>query len=298
MVRQEAFSTVQVDLVPGASLRGTVVDDGGRTIPGVTVSVGNPRKWKGHVTGTSVETDADGRFEMHSLNSGDADVLLDAYDQMGGGATVCRVALLPGQVSECTLKLLRRDTIVVTVVDENSRPVPEAICSADEGDLGYWSAVSDGAGRLRAGVSGPAVRLHLSKTGYCSGTVCMNVKDRRESTVVLRREEPATAIVRGSVRSSVGTGVADHGEMSLVSHDMDVWHQASVSQSGAFEFLPVPPGRYSLVLTGQGSPGICLGPVLLEAGQTWDVGEQPASRRWPPLGEFCAARRAATQCSR
>ncbi|MCY3971198.1 MAG: carboxypeptidase regulatory-like domain-containing protein [Acidobacteria bacterium] len=131
-VRVDQADPVLIELRPGASIHGRVLDNGGNGVGGVPVRLeieldyrkdGDPRLWDAVDTFPSQVTDRDGRFRFNGLAAGtwSAEASREAE-----GAKLDGIELIPGGERGIELVLRTRDRLTVIVATEFGEPVAGA----------------------------------------------------------------------------------------------------------------------------------------------------------------------------
>jgi len=130
--RVDQADPVLIELKPGASLHGRVLDSGANGVAGVPVRLeieldyrndGDSRLWDAVDTFSSQVTDEDGRFSFADLAAG----TWSAEARKGAeGAKLDGIELTPGGEREIELVLRTRDRLTVIVVTEFGEPVADA----------------------------------------------------------------------------------------------------------------------------------------------------------------------------
>ncbi|MCY3926658.1 MAG: carboxypeptidase regulatory-like domain-containing protein [Acidobacteria bacterium] len=131
-VRVDRDDPVVIELQPGASIDGRVLDHGGNGVSGVSVRLriefdfsrrSDPRLWDAVDGFPSRVTDQHGRFRFNGLAAG----TWSAEASRGAeGAKLDGIELIPGGGREIELPLRTRDRLIVTVVTEVGEPVADA----------------------------------------------------------------------------------------------------------------------------------------------------------------------------
>ncbi len=156
-VRVDSADPVRIELQPGASVAGRVLDNGGNGAAGIPVrlrierdyrSGGNPRLWTGAETFPRRVTDQDGRFRFDRIAAG----TWSAEARKGTeGAKLDKIELIPGAEREIELVLQTRDRLTVIVTTAVGEPVANAQTTTSPPDHPATPTAA------RTGRSGPAM---------------------------------------------------------------------------------------------------------------------------------------------
>jgi protocatechuate 3,4-dioxygenase beta subunit len=175
---------VRVEMEPGATLTGRVVDEGGRGVPGVDVEAA------GAEAEDTAWTNAlgDGTFRVDGLGAGP--YTLVAGSALAGFAV--RGGIVPGE-EPVTLRLEPAGRIAVRVLREDGRPVKDAYPSV--------RAVGGLHVELMGLASGPTNESGVSELPAPAGTVEVEVRDQAatgRATVTVRPREtvPLDVVVK------------------------------------------------------------------------------------------------------
>ena len=259
-VRAGNDEPIVIELVPGASLGGRVLDNGGNDVAGIPVRLaierdyragGDPRLWKGTDMFPQGVTDAEGRFRFESLVPGTWSAEAKHREE---GAKLEAIELASGEMREIELILGTPDQLTVIVTTALGEPVADAVVRVQaEGEAmpgGYGR--TDGSGRTEVDISpGPAV------------VSVEHEKLRDESRQVqltpganeLRVELHPGAEISGSVRSYDGAPLALATVEAVTEFSFDTdFHQANTvsDEGGAFRITGLEPGRYILTARAPG----------------------------------------------
>lgn len=259
-VRIDRDDPVLIELQPGASIDGRVLDNGGNGVGGVPVrlriefdlsSMSDPRLWDAVDGFPSQVTDQQGRFRFDGLAAG----TWSAEASKGAeGAELDGIELIPGGEREIELLLRTRDRLIVTVVTEIGEPVADAYIRVETPGERFptGSGRTDGSGRDVIDIDPGLATVKVSH-----GTL------RDESRQV--RFDPGDNELRfqlrpglelsGTVRSHDGAPLALATVEADTEYSRDAEsHQTNTvsDQSGAFRITGLEPRRY--ILTAR-SPG-------------------------------------------
>ena len=275
-VRVDRDDPVLIELQPGASIDGRVLDHGRNGVGGVPVRLriefdfsrrSDPRLWDAVDGVPSQVTDQHGRFRFDGLAAG----AWSAEASKGAeGAKLDGIELIPGGEREIELLLRARDLLIVTVVTEVGEPVADAHIHVETpGErlpTGYGR--TDGSGRDVIDIDPGLATVKVSH-----GTL------RDESRQVrldsgdneLRFQLRPGLELSGTVRSYNGAplALATVEADTEYSRDVESHRTNTVSdQSGAFRITGLEPRRY--ILTAR-SPGYADG----GPDEPVEIGDQP-----------------------
>lgn len=172
-----------------AELVVTVVDEGGRPLPGASVRVFAMRDEKAYFAGDR-RADLGGRAPFNDLPRGEAWVLV--YD--GGRARASTRVVLDRGAHDIKLVLRPAKALDVVVVDESGGPVEGAELRVATGDPLPYLAFTDAEGRARIDRLGPAPYLVTAKalgyddtarTGVVPGSAPLRLKLERLGALVV-----------------------------------------------------------------------------------------------------------------
>ena len=232
---------VEVRLALGRAIRGRVVDDAGKGVPGARVRAvlaDTPSYHAESDAEAEASSVADGTFRLEGL--GDAQYRLSA-DEVPDPLFAESVAAAGG-AENVTIALRRGNSVALTIVDWNDRPVPGAtveILLIERTSDGSWSVrghrtdlETDHAGKIRDLTLDPKLDLHLSVQPPSDRDDLMSLPegtwDRSKTRVVLGRAYRVTGTVRdekGNPTASLSEGEPNRRGLSI-----------RVRPSGASEF--------------------------------------------------------------
>ena len=259
-VRTNNDDPVLLELKPGASLTGRVLDGGGNEVAGTVVSLriefdylagGDPQLWDAADTFPRRRTDAEGRFRFEGLMAG----TWSAEAKRGtDGAKLDQIELAPGAEREIELLLQARDRLTVIVTTSAGEPVANAeirIQSAGERIPGGYGR-TDGSGRSEMDITaGPVtVKVTHQKLRDESREVQLEPGDNE-----LRLELRPGAEITGTVRSYDGARLAQATVAAETEYEFGAEsHRTNTvsDQNGAFRVTGLEPRRY--IVTAR-SPG-------------------------------------------
>ncbi len=259
-VRVDHADPVLIELRPGASIAGRVLDNGGNGVAGVPVylwfevdysSDVDPRLWDAVDTLPEQVTDRDGRFRFDGLAAG----TWSAEATKGAeGAKLDGIELIPGGERGIELVLRTRDRLIVTVVTEVGEPVAEAQIDVEAPGEPFSTSYgeTDGSGRAVIDITPETVTVTVSHEAL-----------RDESRQV--RLEPGDNQVRfelrrglelsGTVRSYQGAPLSLATVAAETDYSSDVeWHGTNTvsDRNGAFRLTGLEPRPYILTARAPG----------------------------------------------
>jgi protocatechuate 3,4-dioxygenase beta subunit len=204
---------VDIVLLPGSSLSGTVRDAQGRPVANAVVRVDGGDRRAGP-TGPVVGTDADGRFEVTGLGAGEHRVV--ARHPSFAPAWVGGVSLEKGADATIDVVLHAGSPVTGRLVAGEERPVPGrvALQETDERPVPYYlddrlGADAGGDGRFRLTLPPGAHALAVSAPGYASRRVEVDVGTGGSPVDLGDLALESGLVIRGRVRDRAGAPVAD-----------------------------------------------------------------------------------------
>jgi protocatechuate 3,4-dioxygenase beta subunit len=285
-VAEAGAEDVRIELAPGGSITGSVVDAQGRAVEAFKVSAERLERDHQGSGGNRVKdvAAADGRFALEDLAEGTYVVRANAPEMAPG--TVSDVHVKAGQPSEAGMIRLTRGGIVRgTVVDTTGAAVAGATVTALSGGRMSWmdrvEGSSDGSGSFELlGVRPGRVTITATHPAYAQGRVSGLDVDPAKGPAEARVVLSIGGRVQGSARKRDGTAlVGSRVEVVLRRPDEDVGLgttlTALVQPDGSFLVERVPPGVASVGLATQAAPGIYVSgqrkEVAIVEGQTASV---------------------------
>ncbi|MYH26292.1 MAG: hypothetical protein F4156_13820 [Holophagales bacterium] len=259
-VRTNSEAPVRIELVPGASLHGRVIDNGGNAVVGGLVRLvverdyrvdGDPRLWEPGEMFPRASTDAEGRFRFDNLVPGTWSAEASHRE---AAAKVEAIELATGDQHEIELILGIRDRLTVFVTTLPGEPVADAVVQVrpeGEADFQGWGR-TDGSGRTQVDIyPGTAdVKVEHGQLRDALRPVQLS-SGPNELHIALH---PGAEII-GSVRSDDGSFLALATVEATTEFSPDTeFHRANTiaDDSGAFRVTGLEPGRY--IVTAR-SPG-------------------------------------------
>ncbi|HEY5945526.1 MAG TPA: carboxypeptidase regulatory-like domain-containing protein, partial [Kofleriaceae bacterium] len=272
---QHARSGIELRLVAGAVVRGTVTDPNGTPVAAADVSVvvHSYLPWR---TRRQALTDANGKFSIGGLEPRAVDVV--AWHDSGASAIVA-ADLAAKRDQEVTLKLDISGAIAGTVVDKNGQPIGDAqvIARPDwtdaTADRAAWSIrgaqelVTDQRGAFRfAGLPDGSYRVRAARPGASEATLYL-------STGVVTKPNPAPIkiVLAADGRATGKVQLADGKPTTAFTIALDNTNPLPfVAKDGAFA-ISAPAGTFTLTVAGPGFVTTSKQVTIAEAKDT-DVG--------------------------
>ena len=251
-IESGASEQVDVTLIPGAVIHGTVYDPLGSPLEGARCKV-NPMGARTEgppidLTDAGILTDSDGTFNFDTLEEADYRLIVSAPDY----ATYQELRIRPG-TEAISVQLSDGAAISGSVLDaETSGPISGAMVTVNDVADVKKTAITDGNGRYYVrGITEqrrPIAYVSVTATGYMrSGNVQVGVTEGAESSgqdFFLERN----GVVRGVVLAANGSplqGVAvsarkQHSEQNPVT--VNAAPSVTSNADGTFEVIEVSPG--------------------------------------------------------
>ncbi len=259
-VRVDSADPVRIELQPGASVAGRVLDNGGNGAAGIPVrlrierdyrSGGDPRLWTGAETFPRRVTDQDGRFRFDRIAAG----TWSAEARKGTeGAKLDKIELIPGAEREIELVLQTRDRLTVIVTTAVGEPVAHAqITIESPGELlpsGYGRTDGSGQSLMDITPGSVTVKVGHEQLRDASRQVQLEPGDNE----LLFELQPGLEI-SGTVRSHDGAPLALATVAAVTVHSFDTeFHRTNTvsDESGAFRLTGLEPGRYNVTARSPG----------------------------------------------
>ncbi len=259
-VRTDNAEPVLIELKPGASVTGRVLDNGGNGVAGIPVRLrikrdyragGGLRLWGSQDTFPRALTGAEGRFRFNSLVPG----TWSAEARKGTeGAKLDGIELTPGAQRDIELLLRARDRLTVIVTTNVGEPVANAqITIESPGERlpsGYgWT---DGSGQSITDITPGAATIKVSHEKLRDASRKVELEPGENEA---RFELRPGAEIRGTVRSYDGAPLALATVAAETEYEFDAEsHRTNTvsDQNGAFRITGLEPRRY--IVTAR-SPG-------------------------------------------
>ncbi len=252
---------------PGAAaLRGRVIDDSSRPVPGAFVLAG----------GLATETAVDGRFVLRGLGAGTVRLLAFA---LGAAPTEPREVTLAADdtLDLPDLVLWRRGVEVQGVVrDAAGDPVPGARVRVDFGGglLAETRTAWDGSFSQRGpGTGENGADLLVTAAGFAAAPCHLRLEPLEErAEFVLARPAAVVGRLAGSARTRTVTLLLK--SPGPPGPEPACWLPLTAAvRGGEFRVEDVPAGAHRLRLLGEDTTFAELGTVSIPAGGTFDAGE-------------------------
>ena len=209
-------------LVPGTRIVGRAVDDRGKMVAGVKVSISVYHRVLGHTIDSNqklweLATDAEGRFRTEVLPAGEASMVFKAPGKV---ATFQGRPMVPGtaEIDLGEVKLEEETPIRGVVVDQDGKPAPKVLVYADyHSDDG---STTDAEGRFSIGGSGKDAKVvHVQSNDYFAPEPIPIEGDRQGLRLVVRK---AFTILGSAVDAETGGPVPiDTVRLCMVTHEPD-----------------------------------------------------------------------------
>ena len=259
-VRVDRDDPVLIELQPGASIDGRVLDRGGDGVGGVPVRLriefdfsrrSDPRLWDAVDGFPARVTEEDGRFRFDGLAAGS----WSAEANRGAeGAKLDGIELIPGGEREIELLLRTRDRLTVTVVTEVGEPVADARIRVETpGEpLPTGSGRTDGSGRDVIDIDPGLATVRVSHATLRDES--RQVRLDRGDNEVRFQLRPGLEL-RGTVRAYDGAplALATVEADTEYSRDVESHRTNTVSdRSGAFRLTGLESRRYNLTARSPG----------------------------------------------
>jgi protocatechuate 3,4-dioxygenase beta subunit len=285
-VAEAGAEDVRIELVPGGSITGSVVDVQGRAVEAFKVSAERLERDHQGSRGSRFKevAAADGRFALEDLAEGTYVVRASAPEMAPG--TVSGVRVKAGQSSEAgVIRLTRGGIVRGTVLDTTGAAVAGATVTALSGERMAWldrvEGSSDGSGSFELlGVRPGRTTITATHPAYAQGRVTGVDVDPAKGPAEARVVLSIGGRVQGSARKRDGTPLlGSRVEVSPPRRpDDDVGLSSLMGQvqaDGSFLVERVPPGPARASLTSQSGPALYLGlqrkDVIVVEGQTTTV---------------------------
>ena len=253
MVAESGAANVTITLKPAGSIRGTVVDPGGRPVASFRAMA---RSADERGFGGPGVVEEEGIFVLETVAEGEYAVEIVSPDFMS--AVVSSVRVTAGNVTELgTIRLRRGGRIEGTVVNGSEEPIAGATVRAVPSgqqpyDFGDNAVSTDRLGRFQiGGLADGKVEVAASHPSYADARLetieVDSAAGASEVRVVLRRG----GAVEGFVRSRDGTETAGR-TIRATSHEAGLtpWDAASAqtSEDGYFHIEHLSPGKVTVAL--------------------------------------------------
>lgn len=259
-VRADTEAPVRIELVPGASLHGRVIDNGGNAVAGGLVRLGvehdyptdgDPRLWETEEMFPRTSTDAEGRFRFDNLVPGTWSARANHREE---AAKVEGIALATGDRHEIELILATRDQLTVFVTTLSGDPVADAVAQVrpeGETDFQGWGR-TDGSGRTQVDISPGNAHVKVEHEQLRDALRPVQLSPGpNEVRIALR----PGAEIGGSVRSSDGSALALATVEATTEFLPDTgFHRANTiaDGDGAFRMTGLEAGSYHVTARSPG----------------------------------------------
>lgn len=258
---------VRVELTPGGSIRGVVLDREGRPVSGRMISVG-----EGGDFGRDMEvTDEEGRFTFEHVTPGERSLMLVDMDGSGGGMgfdmKTKRVTVEEGKETyvEFGGPEDRKTTRVHGRLLDRGKPVAGrmlVLLPVDSPEAGFKMSMTDAEGAYDLADLAPGRYAVLVAGGSGDGFGAASTIDVTEGGEIRRDVElPAGRLSGRVVRADTGAGVPGARVMLVDGRGLEraarnlaelvplMKGQARTGEDGKFEIANAEPGEHVLVVT-------------------------------------------------
>ncbi len=251
---------VRIELVPGATLHGRVIDNGGSAVAGGRIRLrverdyragGDPRLWESEDMFPRTSTDAEGRFRFDNLVPGTWSAEASHREE---AANVDGIELATGDHHEIELILGIRDELTVFVTTVPGEPVADAVVQVrPEGEADFQGyGRTDGSGRTQVDISPGNADVKVEHEQLRDALRPVQLSPGPNE---LRIALHPGAEISGSVRSGGGSPLvlATIEATTAFSIDSD-FHQANTvsDNNGAFRITGLEPGHYHVTARSPG----------------------------------------------
>ena len=275
-------TNLEIALVPGATLAGTVVAANGAPVSGALVRVGRRDAAGPGRAARQATTDEKGHFALGGLAAGEMLVAATA-DRASSPPTT--VAMKAGAKTDLELKLVRAGRIAGVVVDRNGTPLEAAM-------VRMWRDPHDASPAPEAALWGFPIELtdangHFEVTGLATGRYVLEAA-------------PPGAIPKRRVSRKTWNAVTDGQDLRLVVEKDGSLHGRVVYEDGTapekftvraggsdargaggraeFELADIAPGTVAVTVEGPGFATHTVPDVTVTSGQAKDLGTITVAR--------------------
>jgi len=246
-------SNVDVELTPGAVVRGCVRDGEGRPLAGLYVGHGQ----YGSVAGTQTRTAADGSFALEGLPSGEVELGVNGRDL---GKVRTKLTLTPGGEFTWDPVLAQGPSISGRVLDDEGRPLANwLVAGVDDESIGrqLLSKRTDEHGAfVLQNWPKEAVRIEVHDPEAWTHDAVVTLRDpeigQQDLVIRVPSDSRATSSIEGRVVDENGDAIAG-ATVTVWRADADsgMVEQAD-PRNGAFRIAPIRPGSYRLSFEAPG----------------------------------------------
>lgn len=264
-------TTLTITLVPGATIRGLVVDEEDQPVDQVGIRIGD---WSDFAFARA-RTEADGRFEMSGLPEGELK-LLASHDDLGKAEKV--VVTESRKTVETQLKLSRGFLLRGRVIDPEGNPIPNVYCECIEENPSdkTWFKFA------KANAQGEFVADNCPEKGTVSIRVsARNFEELRKTGIdphagpvvlQLKRRPPSTVRISGTVLMPDGTPLVGASISPARREARGGVGLESTDNAGRFEIGPYPEGTWRITVRSSDYPTFRSEWKALGANETWELG--------------------------
>ena len=249
-----------IDLPPGSSISGRVVDARRHPIEGATiegiVSIGNlPRGLRRHARSTR-----SGTFVLRGVPKGPMQLKLKKPER----ATVVRRINAFGDVDAGDITLRASRQIALRIIDSDGQPVAGATARVTDGPSG--TSGRDGIVRIDAVAAEEDVSVQVAAKGFRAAELDVGVDAKFPLEVELSRG----VRVIGTIVNAKSGERAGPGDVAV--NNNGAQHMVTFDESGVLDIGGLDEGKLSLEIRAAALTPLRVEAKTLVAGETWDLG--------------------------
>ncbi len=274
----EDLVDTEIVMEVGAKITGEVVNEAGQRLEGAqvkAVKAGDPDTHD-FLGGSSAKTDAQGRFEIQGLGSGNYEVVAQLSGCLDGRSETIELAEGASR-SGVRVKLAAARSVSGTVTDAQRRPIAGARITAIDASAGTRkeSNISDENGQFTVGnLGGEPVEIQAAADGYGTQTL----HDVQTGKTGVEIQLMALGGVKGIVVDDEGKPVKAFSARAEPV-ETDAGYEAPRTSfktfsgaNGGFEIGNLPPGSYTINVQAPGYRGVQAANIRVTAADISDVG--------------------------